>query len=87
MENILFVCKCGDIDHQFVISEYDDDPENIYIQIHLSDVGIINRIKYAIKYILGKKSRFSSGSFGEIILGPKETSKLVGILLKDKEKN
>jgi hypothetical protein len=82
MGNTLFVCKCGDVSHQFVLTEFDDELDHVYIQIHLSDVGWFNRIQYAIKYILGKKSRFNSGAFGEIILGKDEISKLVEILLK-----
>ena len=56
MERELFVCECEDVNHQFIITYFDDDVFNneICIEIHLSDVGLWNRIKYAFQYLLGK---------------------------------
>lgn len=84
MENTLFVCECGDVNHQFIVSyEPDEDFGNVVIvEIHLSDVGLWKRICYAFKYILGKRSRYSSGAFGEILLNKKQTALLIENLTK-----
>ena len=86
-DNTLFICQCGDVEHQMVIS-YDSDPifnDSIWVQIHLSDVGLLNRIKYAIMYILGKKSRYGNGAFSEILLDKPKTKQLIDILTKHYE--
>jgi len=82
MERELFVCECEDVNHQFIITYFDDDVFNneICIEIHLSDVGLWNRIKYAFQYLLGKRSRYSSGAFGEVLLNKEDTAKLIGTL-------
>lgn len=82
MERELFVCECEDVNHQFIITYFDDDVFNneICIEIHLSDVGLWNRIKYAFHYVLGKRSRYSSGAFGEVLLNKEDTAKLIGTL-------
>ena len=77
MERELFVCECEDVNHQFIITYFDDDVFNneICIEVHLSDVGLWNRIKYAFHYVLGKRSRYSSGAFGEVLLNKEDTAK------------
>ena len=82
MERELFVCECEDVNHQFIITYFDDDVFNneICIEIHLSDVGLWNRIKYAFHYVLGKRSRYSSGAFGEVLLNKEDTAKLIETL-------
>lgn len=83
MENDLFVCLCGDINHQLVVTTIEEEDGNIdaiYFEIHLSDVGLWNRIRYAFSYILGKKSKYNSGAFGEILLDKEKTQKLINVL-------
>ena len=82
MERELFVCECEDVNHQFIITYFDGDVFNneICIEVHLSDVGLWNRIKYAFHYVLGKRSRYSSGAFGEVLLNKEDTAKLIGTL-------
>lgn len=83
MEHELFVCDCGDISHQFVISQFYDEYDyidNLYVQVHLSDVGLWNRLKYAFHYVLGKRSRYGNGSFGEVLLNKENTARLIEIL-------
>ncbi len=87
MENTLFVCECGDVEHQLIVSF---DPEEgfndtIFFQVHLGNVGLFNRIKYAIKYVLGKRSRYNSGAFSEVLLDKKQTKDLIDILKKHLE--
>lgn len=82
IERELFVCECGDVNHQFTIAHFEDDVFNneIYIEIHLSDVGLWKRIKYAFQYVLGKRSKYNSGAFGEVLLDKKNTAKLIETL-------
>lgn len=78
----LFVCQCGDIHHQMVIT-FDDDPlfnDALFFEIHLSDTGFWKRLKYGILYILGRKSRFGYGAFSEVMLSKNETQRLIDIL-------
>ncbi len=81
--NTLYVCQCGDVSHQMVIS-FDPHPgfnDSIWFHIHLSDIGLWNRIRYAFRYILGKKSRYGDGAFAEILLDKAETKKLINTLV------
>jgi hypothetical protein len=82
VDNQLFVCDCGDVDHQFIISFDEDEGFNdiIFLQIHLGNVGFWNRLKYSIRYLLGKKSRFNSGAFSEVLLDKGKTAKLIEVL-------
>jgi hypothetical protein len=88
MENTLFVCECGDVDHQFIISFDQEEGFNdtIFFQIHLGSVGFWNRLKYSIRYLLGKKSRYNGGSFSEVLLDKKQTKELIDILNKHLER-
>lgn len=71
--NHLFVCDCGDVDHQFIISQppadwYDEGEEKeLLIHIHLrNDLNWFQKLKYVFLYLLGKQSQY--GAFGEIII-------------------
>jgi hypothetical protein len=80
VENKLFVCDCGSLEHQFVIN-YDPDPgwnDHIYVNIHLSKKKFWNRVQYAVKYILGHQCDY--GAFQEILLDKKTTEKLAAVL-------
>jgi hypothetical protein len=81
--NTLFICQCGEIDHQLVVS-FDSDPDfrdSIWFHVHLSDMGIWNRIKYAFLYVLGKKSRYGCGAFAEVLFDKQNTKKLIDTLV------
>ena len=82
--NTLFVCQCGEIDHQLVLS-FDSDPDfndTIWFHVHLSDLSIWRRIKYAFLYILGKKSRYGCGAFAEVLMDKKTTKQFIDTLIK-----
>jgi len=76
MRRELFVCHCGDISHQFIVSTFDDE-EEIYIEMHLSDVGFWNRLKYAFWYIIGRRSKYGCGAFGEVFLDKQTVDELI----------
>jgi hypothetical protein len=73
----LFVCACGDPEHQFIVSQFPNEAE-VYIFIHLDNLTFWQRLKYAVMYIFGKKSKY--GAFGEIILNKEEKNRLISVL-------
>lgn len=67
----LFICRCHDVQHQFIIStvDFDEHPE-VYLSVFLYPAGFFKRILYAVKYIFGHRSVF--GYFDEIIIKPED---------------
>jgi len=65
MKRTLFVCQCCSIEHSFVISA---DEEDVFIEIHLASAPFWTRVKNAVRYVLGRKSKW--GDFEEILLSP-----------------
>jgi len=77
MERTLFTCECSSLQHMFVISQ---DDEYICLEILLSKKSFFSRLKRAIGYVFGKRSKY--GDFEEILLGPDKCQKLGEILLE-----
>jgi len=67
MKRTLFVCRCHSIEHSFVISA---DEEDLFIEVHLASAPFWSRVKNAIGYILGRKSKW--GDYEEILLSPEQ---------------
>lgn len=80
LEHNTFICECHSLEHQ-VHFWYDDEFQQVYIEVHLVKYGFFARVKYALKYIFGYKSRF--GAFDEFIFKPEDLKKLKEYL-KDK---
>jgi hypothetical protein len=78
----ILVCECHSLEHQFAIW-YDDEMNQLYIEPHLGSKPLLQRLKYAIKYIFGYKTKF--GSFDEIIINPDDAQKLTEYLNKLKK--
>jgi hypothetical protein len=61
--NIDFMlCDCNSPSHQIIIG-YDEHVEGwpeIYLSIHLIKRGFWRRLKYAVKYLFGYKSRYGA---------------------------
>jgi hypothetical protein len=45
--------------------------------MHLSDVGFWNRLKYAFWYIIGRRSKYGCGAFGEVFLDKQTVDELI----------
>ena len=77
-EKRLFVCDCGDMSHQFIVSWYPEDKDwndLIYFTVHLNQsYNFWKRLWHGIKYIFGFKCRF--GAFDEILLDVAEAKHL-----------
>jgi hypothetical protein len=65
MKRTLFLCRCNSLEHTFFVSA---DGEDLFIEVHLSSVPLWQRVKNAIRYVLGRKSKW--GDFEEILLTP-----------------
>jgi len=65
MKRTLFTCRCGSLEHMFVVSA---DEEDAFIEVHLAPAPWHKRIVRALKYIFGHRSRY--GNFEEILLDP-----------------
>jgi hypothetical protein len=85
----LFICECHSTEHQVVVY-YDNGEDDsgltypmCYFHIHLNKRPFWERVKYGVKYILGRQSRF--GAFDEFIINPEDSDKLQEIVdyLKD----
>lgn len=51
MKRELFVCKCSDTDHMFVVVSPPEEEGEIWIHIHLrQDLNFFQRLKYAFLY-------------------------------------
>lgn len=71
----LFICRCEDIQHQFIIRTVDFDkcPE-VYMSVFLYPARFLKRLVYGIRYIFGHRTVF--GHFDEIILKPEDAPRL-----------
>ena len=67
MRRTLFTCRCGSIEHIFVITA---DEEDLFIEVHLAPLPFWKRLGNAVRYILGERSPY--GDFEEIILSPED---------------
>ncbi len=80
----LFVCRCEDIQHQFVLHTVDfkENPQ-VYLSVFLYPYSFFKRVLYGIKYIFGHRSIF--GYFDEIILKPDDADRLQVVVDKLRE--
>lgn len=79
MKHHLLICMCESVDHQAVLSYFDDDDDCLYLSVHLHNGrSVWQRIKYAFKYVFGYKSRY--GAFDEMMLDKEGVTKLRKVL-------
>ena len=77
MKRTLFTCRCYSIEHSFVVSADEDD---VFIEVHLAALPFWARLKHAISYVMGRKSKW--GDFEEILLDPATALDLADNLLE-----
>lgn len=66
MDTKLILCECASMEHQLVFVSFEDEPDVIYAQVHLTHKPFWQRVKTAIKHILGHRSRY--GDWDDIII-------------------
>lgn len=88
MNDDVIICQCADVDHCCIIT-YNTEDKEVYINIHLRKLPFLSRLKYGIKYIFGKGSKFGDGAFDEIIVSQKDWKKFkkIAYVLKPLSKN
>jgi hypothetical protein len=71
----ILICECHSIDHclSFFYEEEDGHPL-VFFNVHLNKRPLWERIKYGIRYIFGKQSRY--GAFDEFILNPDDRAQI-----------
>ena len=79
MIDTLFVCTCHDLEHQFIVSQFDDE-EEIYISVRLNAYGnVFQRLWRAIKYVFN----VGKAEYDEVILDKELQQKLMECLVND----
>ena len=75
----LLLCECNSSEHQMIMRYFEDDQEStIFVDIHLVKRTFWDRLKYAVKYLFGYKSKY--GAWDEIILGPQHIKSLESVV-------
>lgn len=77
-EILVQICECNSFDHQ-VIYWYSDDYKALYVYVHLAPRQFWTRLRYAVRYLFGYKSRF--GAWDELIFDSENFDKLYGFLV------
>lgn len=71
----LFVCECGLMTHQLVLSTVDNDEERVvYGSFFLDNYGLLRRVTCAFKYILGFDRK--DGDFDCLLLRKEDLSRI-----------
>jgi hypothetical protein len=80
MNNHLLICSCHSTEHQLVFykNEEEDGFKEVFLHVHLIKRSFWYRLKYALKYLFGYKSRY--GAWDEFILHPKHAEDLKSII-------
>jgi len=77
MKRTLYTCRCGSIQHIFVVTA---DDEDVFLEVHLAPLSLWKRVTHAVRYIFGQRSEY--GDFEEILLAPAEALDLGDSLLE-----
>ena len=79
MEQKFFICQCNSAEHQLIFSYFTDDKfGDVYVTVHLVPDTLWKRIRNAIKYIFGHRSKY--GDFDEFIFKKEDANKLQSVV-------
>lgn len=74
----IMICECNSYEHQIHIW-HEPESDEMYFEIHLTTRhDIFWRMWYAVKYVLGFKSRY--GAWDEFLMKPEDRKKLLEFL-------
>jgi hypothetical protein len=78
MYHDLFVCKCSSVEHQFIVSQFDDEyDEEVYVSVRLNAYSnVFLRVWRAVKYVFN----IGDAEYAEVILDKEDQQKLVKCL-------
>lgn len=76
----VIICQCNSAEHQIIFTYIDsDDPtdfDELAVEVHLTPIhGFFQRIRHAIKYVFGYRSRF--GDFDNIVVDAKDCDRMI----------
>ena len=67
LQKKIVLCNCCSLDHQIVFVKFTDEPDTVYMEVHLTTHrNFFQRLKAGIMYAFGHKSRY--GAWDEFIL-------------------
>jgi len=75
----LIVCDCGDLEHQLVVSAYDDEDE-VYLAVHLAERPFWRRVLPALRYLIGKTKH--DAHYVEMVLFPDAAQRLAAAITR-----
>lgn len=88
MKEDLILCSCNSPEHQMIVyynDNFSDGHKEVYLQVHLKSLPFWKRIKYALRYIFGYKSKY--GAWDEFIFNDLNADQFIkiGNFLKNEE--
>ena len=79
MKQEFFICQCNSAEQQLIFSYFTDDKfGDVYVTVHLVPDTFWRRIRNAIKYIFGYRSKY--GDFDEFIFKKEDANKLQSVV-------
>lgn len=66
MEREIIICECHNPEHQLLFTFFEDEPDTIYTEIHLAPRPFWTRVRKAIQYIFGRRSKYGAWDVFEI---------------------
>jgi len=81
LDRDIFICKCGSLEHQY--SFYYSKDDGVWFEPHLNtSLSFFKRIKLAIYYIFGYKTKY--GSWDGFFINEKDSKLIIKYLKKSK---
>lgn len=85
LEKKIILCECSSIEHQLVFVRFEDEPEMIYMEVHLTTHrNFWKRLWFGLKYAFGHKSNY--GAWDEFILEKSSLKEMRKFLAKETKK-
>ncbi len=79
MKELFIRCACHSVDHQIVFSYDANDPDDVYLEVHLTDYDHWwQRMWRAIRYVFGRPCRY--GDWDEVLIGSEKAIEIGAFL-------
>jgi hypothetical protein len=73
-------CACSSAEHIIRLTYFDDDADEMYLEVHLTQHNFMRRLWYAIKYLFGYRCAY--GDFQEVVLNKNSVEQLAAVCNK-----
>lgn len=82
LQKKIVLCECNSLEHQIVFLKFDDEPDTVYMQVHLTHRrNFFDRLIYGLKYALGHTSNY--GAWDEFVLEKSSLREMREFLAKE----